>query len=368
MIKRASIFILTTMVCFCAFARGQAITYITLKSKAAQIKPKEYFIASIEDDRAGKSSVGKLQPYVLSAGKPGQAYSIDIKDGFKGVKTFINESTFADKSMRPVLIKFKNLNVEEANAEKGAVTGAIKLNIEYYLIHPFDTLALTNYNTTIKYKRKSGPATQVEPMISDALTNAVTYLNNWMNEQAATNLKLARAVRLMFNDYNEPAEDDTIYYSVKRPLTWSDFKARPAKTSRFGAEIFAGFGYDEDTQINNGIITVTLDLKVWTAKSACWVTAGTKTDYALNHEQRHFEIAKLAAEHFKQRLLNQKLPVDNFDGEINVAYLDAMREMHTMQKTYDDDTQHSGNTYQQQAWNIRIDKELESYGIKRQNI
>jgi hypothetical protein len=50
---------------------------------------------------------------------------------------------------------------------------------------------------------------------------------------------------------------------------------------------------------------------------------GARTPYSLNHEQRHFDIVKLVMEHFKQQLLKEKFTVDNYDGPINVQYLDS---------------------------------------------
>ena len=78
--------------------------------------------------------------------------------------------------------------------------------------------------------------------------------------------------------------------------------------------------------INNGIIDLKLEMKVCLPKSACWVRDGSRNNYTLNHEQRHFDIVEIIAEQFKTKILQENLPVNNFDGPINVDYLDAIRD------------------------------------------
>lgn len=155
----------------------------------------------------------------------------------------------------------------------------------------------------------------------------------------------------------EKPEGDSIYYSAKRLLTWDDFKSK-IPNSRYDAEVFPSIGYDERTDVTNGVINVGLAIKVSLPKSAAWVRNGSMNDYTLNHEQRHFDIAKIAAEHFEQKLKVENLTTTNFEGIINVDYLDAYREMDALQKQYDDETRHGADQAEQERWNKKIDNEL----------
>ena len=134
---------------------------------------------------------------------------------------------------------------------------------------------------------------------------------------------------------------------------------------RFEAEIFAGIGYAEQAEVAKGIINLNIALKVYAPKSDCLVKAGVRDKYTLNHEQRHFDIEKLVGEHFKHKISAMHLPVDNFDGPINVEYLETLREATRLQKQYDAETQHGVDQQAQALWNEKIDKELETYGIKK---
>jgi hypothetical protein len=184
-----------------------------------------------------------------------------------------------------------------------------------------------------------------------------------MNQQAGTNSKLAKAVKITFTDYSEKPEGDSIYYSVSRPLTWDDFQSK-IPNHRFDAEVFPTVGYNERKEVINSVINVGLEIKVCLPKSAAWVKDGNRNNYTLNHEQRHFDIVKIAAGHFKKKIDAENLTVSNYEGIINFEYLETYREMNSLQKQYDDETLHGADQSAQQRWNERIDQELKAYGVK----
>jgi hypothetical protein len=358
--------LLGLFVCISAFKAGtQPITYITLQNQALSITPKEFYIAAVDDGRKENNHIGKLQPYANNPGKQAEVYDIDVKGGIAAIKNFVGYALPVDKSKRPIIVKLTTLYVTEGPANNGLVKGDIKLTASFYLQKGDDAVHLVDYNTNTTYSRKAGPAQQIEPLLRSALSNSLVYINNWMNAQAGTNIMLAKAVKVSFTDYNEAVEGDTIYYSINRPLTWADFKGKQHNGTRNGAEVFASMGYDEHVSVSNSTVNVTLAIKVYIPKSASWVSPGAVNANSLNHEQRHFDIAKLVAEHFKQNVMVEKLPPDNYDGTINMAYLDALRELHDMQKKYDAETAHSTNAYQQQLWNHRIDDQLSALGVKK---
>lgn len=339
------------------------VTYITLQNQTLNLTPKEFYIAGIEDARKDSTTIGSLQPAVNIPGKLAEAYPIDLKGGIAAIKNFVSYSLPGNKKLRPLIVKLNVLSVIESLVSNGMVKGDIKLSVSFYLQKGDDPVHLVDYNTHTTYQRKPGPAQQIEPLLRSALNNSLVYINNWMDAQAGSNIKLAKSVKIKFTEYSEPTEGDTIYYNISRPLKWADFCGKERNSSRNGAEVFAGLGYDEDVKVINGVVNVTLALKTYVPKSACWVAPGMVNGYSLNHEQRHFDIARLVAEHFKQNITAEALAADNYDGTINMAYLDALREMNKLQKQYDEETAHSTNTYQQQLWNNRIDKELLEYGV-----
>ena len=358
-------FLLMLVIVFSGFKPVQSqVTYIALQNERLNITPTEFYIHHIDDERSDNTLIGALLPVITDKGKLPEAYKVDFKGGIAAIKNFMEYSLPVDKTLRPLIIKLKAFIITESALGGGRVNGHINISVSFGLLRDEDFIPLGEYTGGAEYQRSAGTAQQTEPMLRSTLSNTIVYINNWMNAQAGNNPKLAKNVVVNFADYSEATEGDSIYYSVNRPLKWTDFEGTPRSSSKNGAEIFAGIGYDEDVALKDGIFTITLSLKVYVPKSACWVNSGSQNAYSLNHEQRHFDIAKLVGEHFKKNVATEHLPPDNYDGPINILYLDALREMNKLQKQYDDETRHSINSYEQQQWNKRIDKELEELGIK----
>jgi hypothetical protein len=337
---------------------------IILHDEQVPVTPKEFYINSIVDERDNRSAVAwLLQPG--GAGNPPKTDPVDLQGGgFIAIKQFIDHNLPRNKALRPVVILLKKFMVTESALAGGQVEGHIAVVMSFNMEQKdADMLHLVDYKGNATYIRNAGPPQDIEPTLRQTLENGLVYLNTWMNRQAGTNIKLAKAVKISFTDYTEKSEGDTIYYAVTRPLTWDDFQSKiPGR--RFDAEVFPTIGYDEHREVVNGMINVGLEIKVCLPKSAAWVKDGNRNDYALNHEQRHFDIVKIAAEHFKKKINPENLTVSNYEGIINVEYLETYREMTNLQKQYDDETRHGADQSTQQRWNERIDKELKECGVK----
>jgi hypothetical protein len=330
---------------------------IVLNNQQFLLSPKEFYVAGVVDDREDRSAVAWLLPATkINPATP--TYTIDLKDGaLSAIKQFISKSLTPDKASRPVIIHIKKFRVDEVLQPGGSINGKLNVNFSFMLKKTGDDVHLVDYNGALNYARNQGQQMDVGSLLSNTLQAGLVYFNSWMNKQADGNIKLAKGVKLIFDNYTEQPEGDTIYYSAKRPLTWADFQQKPPN-SKYEAEVFPSFGYNERVEIIKGIVNVHLSLKAYLPKSASWVKSDARNDYSLNHEQRHFDIVKLVAEHFKQALLKEKFTVDNYDGPINVQYLDSFSEMNQLQEKYDGDTAHGTRSGAQSEWNVRIDKEL----------
>jgi hypothetical protein len=331
---------------------------IILQDERLSVTPKEFYIANVIDNRDDRAAVALLLP-AITQNNPPISYRVDLHDGaIVAIKQFVNHNLPTNKSLRPVIIKLKKFMATESVTQAGRVEGHVSLIMSFNLDQGEDEmLHLVDYNGGATYTRNLGPAQEIEPTLRHLLENGLVYINTWMDKQAGTNVKLAKAVNVVFSDFEEKPEGDTIYYSFNRPLTWNDFQSKIGN-NRYEAEVFPTIGYDERTEINKGVIIVHLAVKVGLPKSASWVKDGYQNALALNHEQRHFDIVKLVAEHFKQKIKAQTLPVGNFDGPINMEYLDTYREMDSLQNLYDGETRHGTDQSAQQRWNEKIDKEL----------
>lgn len=352
--------VVTTVLFFSVFKLNAQPTraQLILPDIPMKLKADAFYISTVMDDRADKKNIARIIPVAETSTKT-DALLIPLKGGgLAAVESYVKKSLPYREGLKPVAARVQKMFISEVALPDGRVDGKVEISIAFDLQTGDDLYAhLVNYTGGAHYIRSPAQENVAEPALRNAIENAMVYFNAWITKQMDANPLLAKEVKLVFTDYTEHPETDTIYYSAKRPLTWDDFKYRP-RNSRYTAEVMPGLGYTELTSINKGVIYVNLAMKVYVPKSASWVRPASQTAYNLNHEQRHFDIVKLGSERFKKRMLEEKLPVLNYDGYINVEYFETLREIERMQKQYDDETSHGVNTSAQERWNDYIDKEL----------
>jgi len=326
---------------------------IVLTNRQLIDKPNEFYIANVIDERAERNAVAWLLP--APGNLPAVQYKADLQGGAStAVKQFADYAIPVNKTLRAVNIRIKKLKLNETPMSDGRIAGRLEIQLWFELKKDDGNVHLIDYPASTTYYRSATQQYDTGLLISRTLEAGLQFFNKWINREADTNIKLAKGVKLIFTDYSEQPEGDTIYYSAKRPLTWNDFQDK-ARGGKYIAEVMPGFGYTEQVEVSKAIVVVRISMKVFLPKSAAWVKPEGRTAFALNHEQRHFDIVKVVARHFKQALIAMKLPVDNYDGYINVQYLDSYREMNLLQEQYDNETNHGTNQYYQQEWNTKID-------------
>jgi len=334
-----------------------------LHDEKMAFSPREFYIADVTDKRAERTSVASL--ITINQAHLPVTQPVNLQGGAAAaIKQFIDRNLHRDTKLRPVIITIKAFKLTESASPGGRINGHLAVTFSFELQQGDRTAHLTDYTGGIRYDRPDKQVVAAEPVLRQGIQEALLYFDQWMDQQADNNILLAKAVKVKFTDYTEKPEGDTIYYATDRPLTWADFRERPMPNG-FEAEVFASIGYNEQTEVSKGIVNVSIALKVDIPKSDCWVRGSGRDAYTLNHEQRHFDIEKLVGEHFKRTILALHLPVDNYDGPINVEYLETLREATRLQKQYDTETRHGMNHQAQARWNEKIDKELRDLGIKK---
>ncbi len=98
-------------------------------------------------------------------------------------------------------------------------------------------------------------------------------------------------------------------------------------------------------------------MTTYVAKSDSWV-GNLRDDYGLNHEQRHFDIARVITRQFQKKISAAGLTPDTYEAFISMQYLDSYRDMNALQKAYDKETRHGINEQAQSVWNKKIDEML----------
>lgn len=334
----------------------KASSTMELKMQQCPFTPAAYTLEALVDARTDRSDFASIY---RATGLNTVLYSqrITLKGGLiTALNNFISSlHDHEDKPLR-LLLLLKTCRLIERKTSRNEISGSIQIVLGLARLIGQDTLFLTNWSENSSYLRSPGVESQIEPSLRKVFMNALVYMDLWIKAGAESNSKLARAVSISCKDYTDTRESDTIYYRKERPLRWEDFKEVPPLRNRFGAEIFPIFSYLEHTEVVHGIINVHLSIRAAIAKSNSWAKESIRTAYSLKHEQLHFDLIQIAANHFQKNLLEKVYSIENYDGEISAQYLEAYREMTRSEQLYDEESNHGENESGQEQWRTKIEK------------
>jgi len=147
---------------------------------------------------------------------------------------------------------------------------------------------------------------------------------------------------------------DTINWRPGYTLTWNDFKAAPIASSQHWALTHSVISY---TYTYSGAI-LHAQVSCYFDKNLSWKKPQAD-DALMAHERGHFDIAEIFAKKLQQAFDAYKITNFNtIDKDLKNIFDTIMRQVDAMQQQYDQETQHSINKPQQQAWLDKIKGEL----------
>ncbi|MBC7891510.1 MAG: hypothetical protein H7Y12_04780 [Sphingobacteriaceae bacterium] len=264
-----------------------------------------------------------------------------------------------------VVVRVKTLVFSEKLSNSKQAEGTLTVKLAFEVLRNGVRSPLTEYEGGGRFSRPLSsaalkPTELQETLLRQTLESSLRYLDQWLSLNGPTREVLARSVRIRFRSgFTVQSErGDTVHYDPRRPLRWADFKAAPRSGKNYGAAVFSSFGYEATAHTVGGVVEVNMAVKVYQLKDQSWVWPAAKNDYALRHEQLHFDITRLVAERFKQKIIAEALEPDEYDARIQFIFLDSFREMNKVQETYDEETAHSINRAAQARWDAKITAEL----------
>lgn len=355
------LFILASGLLFTSFQ--QPITSIRLRAEPIPFSPKEFFIASVTDQRPEQGPVARL---ALTLNRPPQP--VDLAGGVvASFQQFINQGLPQNRKLRPIAMRIRQCQVSE-KATGFRVTGQFTFAVSFELLAKDDagnetSTRLTEYRGSASYTRPLDQTSVVEQSIRQSLVASLRNLNEYMNRESGRNEKLARSLKVIFTDDTRITNDDTVNYNPARKLTWADFQAEPRRGSHYAAEVFTSFAYEGKSSVKDGVIVLNLTARAYMLKNSSWGRSDARNAYALNHEQRHFDIVKIIVERFKRKIHPDSLTLDDYNSITQYQFIESYREMNRMQNQYDNETNHSIDQAAQERWNQKIDAELRSFGV-----
>ncbi|ALJ01152.1 hypothetical protein DC20_02915 [Rufibacter tibetensis] len=335
---------------------------LVLKSEQLPFQTNEFYIADVIDERQSPNAMGVL---VTGLNSMAVTKPVDFQGGsVTAIKKYIKESFSHNPKGRPIIMRLKDYQVTEKQASGGRSEGQIQISAAFEVQREGKRLHLFDYKSGARYARPGNNLSVVEPTLRKTLSESLRYLTIWVEKEAPYNEKLTREIKVYFEDYKVHQDDDTLFYDPARPLNWSDFQGGSRISGSFAASVFPGLSNDIQSTVQNGVIHIRVSTKPYILRNLSKVLPTSKNEYTLNHEQRHFDIVKLVAEHYKQRIRPEKLTLEDYESIIKYQYLEALWEMDRLQKQYDGETRHGMNSAAQETWNKKLDDELRALKIK----
>lgn len=151
--------------------------------------------------------------------------------------------------------------------------------------------------------------------------------------------------------FQKAKEDEKIYWSPDRKLTWDDFK-EVEKISNNTAISCSGIEYELYEK------EFAVEIKSCFYKNKSWVIKGEKTDKLLKHEQGHFNIAELYARKLRKAIKGKRFKKKHLKEKIILLYNKVMLELNSFNDLYDKETNYHRNQVKQEEWNQSIENEL----------
>ncbi|RZS97590.1 DUF922 domain-containing protein [Cecembia calidifontis] len=333
-------------------ACGQHLT-VDLIATGKPFEQTAYKITEVIDMRVNKNQIGEV-------------FQINDKKGNVLFKNSLDQSAldFYTKNVKPyqqevqkIQARIFEFTLTESKASGNNVyNGDIQLIIGFFKLGNFEPVHLVDYSGSVQYRRSANRLEMIESLVNRIFRNGLEYFDTWIKMQVMDNKHLVQGVRLKIIDKPKWSDKDTVYYSTERPLIWDDFRDRPNSRSRFNASIFTSFSIQGKSLVESGTIVQTIEIDVYMLPDQSWVR--NPSDYALNHEQRHFDVVRIVADRLVYQLRNLTLDPDWYEATINDAYLNAYREMNRLQEIYDKQTRHGMDTVEQERWNHMLDQAL----------
>jgi hypothetical protein len=155
---------------------------------------------------------------------------------------------------------------------------------------------------------------------------------------------------------NGSSNSDELCWSKTRQLAWSDFQGKIPDSTVLSAGISVKLKLSYE--INKKLISVKLICFV--AKKESWYK--DTSNYALNHEQTHFNIGELTARMMRKQMDSlSKAKARLSIKEIKIVFESYSNKLKEMQDLYDNETNHSLNFDAEIRWENMIVEKLDKF-------
>lgn len=154
-----------------------------------------------------------------------------------------------------------------------------------------------------------------------------------------------------------PADADVLPWSPDRKLTWADFRGAPRARGFTGAATHARIKATPSVNSLSGRVQVQVRA-LFECRQSWAIEKAKKSDYLLNHEQRHFDIAEIYARKLRRTLQQRRITAGNWARVRREVIAPLFREYVRYDEAYDQETIHGIDRHAQAVWDRQIDRQL----------
>lgn len=326
---------------------------VTLAPNSETLSTSKYRYAKVIDVRSQKNGIGEIYD------NDGQRHQIIIQGNLEQevLELFSKKLITSGSPFYNIEVHVTRFELyEKRNKDTNLYEGDVKLGLSYFLQGLSEPIKLVDYAGALSYRRAANSNSRVKLVVNQVFYNAMDYFDSWIKAQEMDNPTLAQKVSLRIIDPIRPSKTDTVFYDPKRPLIWDDFNSSPTPLSRFNASIFTSFSIEGNAEIQGGELIQNVEFKVYMLPEQSWVRV--QSDYAIRHEQLHFELVRIAVDRMIAKLKSMELEREFYDAKLHTEFLDALREVGKLQEAYDGDTRHGLDMGAQNTWDDWIIKGL----------
>ncbi|WP_299683888.1 DUF922 domain-containing protein [uncultured Dokdonia sp.] len=155
------------------------------------------------------------------------------------------------------------------------------------------------------------------------------------------------------------AAPERVAWQPNKTLTWEDFKGSPNASGSFVASTSSGMSQSYVIDNKGMLHKDETQVVAHFYPEYSWYRAKDTTARLLKHEQAHFDITEIHA-----RILNARIQAYNFTSnskkEVKALYEEVERHRRGMQRTFDEETNHSINREAEKKWEEKIARLLRS--------
>ncbi|WP_276131881.1 DUF922 domain-containing protein [Polluticoccus soli] len=325
-------------------------TKIIKPAKTSGYSPREFYIASVVDNRDDTSNIGQMH-----AGSARQLVTLNLPGGTaKGLYNFIQHGFRQNEGTMPIDLHITNFQIEESF--KGNMHKAdLSADLEFYS----DGVKLNQYTYNSYVSSGIDASEHIGKLVTQLTEQFMKDMDIWLKDNKPT---LTPGISVNVEMLTETDDADLIVYDPTRPLRRSDFMGDPDEMSLAGAITYSGIQIKYNLQTFNRHKMVNISVIPYFHKMNSWWRANNSTELLLAHEQIHFDITAIAACELMKKLKAAHFTPDNFTKELEAIQKQSEKDRSRMQQQYDRETNHSLIKTKQAEWERTIKDQLNTEG------